>query len=411
VANGNKEQPHAILRLFGREPMTVVTGLERVLTEADRLAHAGRLGLLYNQASVDRVFQTAPDLINSAFPGRLRVLFGPQHGVAGTEQANMIESAHAEHPRLGIPVFSLYADYRKPTPAMLADLDTVLVDMQDVGTRVYTYAATVMHLMEACADASIDVCILDRPNPINGRQVEGNLLSPDYASFVGPYPIPMRHGMTLGELMLLYNEEYAIGCRLTVVPVEGWERNKYFDETGLPWVLPSPNMPLVETAVVYPGQVMLEGTNVSEGRGTTRPFEIFGAPFIDSRAVLAALETEALRGAVLREISFKPAFDKWKDNACTGFQIHVVDRELYRPYISSLALISAVRRLYPNDFQWAAPPYEYVSDKLPIDVIIGDAAVRRDLEEGRSVLDMERDWQDDLDRWLAIRSRHLLYPE
>ncbi len=389
--------------------MTVVIGLERILTEPEWLSRAGHLGLLYNQASVNRAFQAAPDLINRAFPGRLRVLFGPQHGVAGTEQANMIETAHTEHPRLGIPVFSLYADYRKPTATMLADLDTVLVDIQDVGTRVYTYAATVMHLMEACADASIDVCILDRPNPIGGRHVEGNLLNPDFASFVGPHPIPMRHGMTLGELMKLYNEEYAIGCRLTVVPVEGWERNKYFDETGLPWVLPSPNMPMVETALVYPGQVMLEGTNVSEGRGTTRPFEIFGAPYIDPGAVVEALETEALRGAVLREISFKPAFDKWEGQVCRGFQIHVLDRELYRPYISSLALIAAVRRLYPGDFQWAAPPYEYVSDKLPIDVIIGDAAVRHDLEDGRSVIDMERAWQDDLDKWLAVRSRHLLY--
>ena len=181
----------------------------------------------------------------------------------------------------------------------------------------------------------------------------------------------MRHGMTLGELMLLYNEEYAIGCGLTVVPMGGWGRNNYFDETGLPWVLPSPNMPMVETALVYPGQVMLEGTNVSEGRGTTRPFEIFGAPYIDQRAVVEAVETEALRGAILREITFRPAFDKWNGLACRGFQIHVLDRELYSPYISSLALIAAVRRLYPGDFQWAAPPYEYVSDKLPIDVIIG----------------------------------------
>jgi uncharacterized protein YbbC (DUF1343 family) len=197
---------------------------------------------------------------------------------------------------------------------------------------------------------------------------------------------------------------------LTVIPLEGWNRNKYFDETGLPWVLPSPNMPMVETALVYPGQVMLEGTNVSEGRGTTRPFEIFGAPYIDSGAVAEELETEALRGVVLREISFKPAFDKWNGLVSRGFQIHVLDRELYRPYISSLALIAAMRRLHPGDFQWAAPPYEYVSDKLPVDVITGDAAVRHDLEDGRSVIDMERAWQDDLEKWLAVRSRHLLYP-
>ncbi len=338
--------------------MKVVTGLERILTEPEWLSRAGRLGLLYNQASVGRSFRAAPDLINSAFPGRLQVLFGPQHGTAGTEQANMIETAHAEHPRLGIPIFSLYAELRKPTPEMLANLDSVLVDIQDVGTRVYTFATTVMHVMEACADAGIDVYVLDRPNPINGQDVEGNLLIPQYASFVGPHPIPMRHGLTLGELMLLYNEEYHIGCRLTVVPMAGWERHDYFEETGLPWVMPSPNMPLVETALVYPGQVILEGTTVSEGRGTTRPFEIFGAPYLDPREILDSLEPEALQGAVLREISFKPAFDKLTGQVCKGFQIHVLDRDSFRPYRCTLALIRELLRLYPGDFQWAPPPYQ-----------------------------------------------------
>ncbi len=388
----------------------VITGLERLLRDPQLLAESGNLALLYNQASVDSGLRPAPDLLNSAFPGRLKVLFGPQHGIAGTEQANMIETGHEVHPSLGIPVYSLYSEIRKPTASMLENVDTVIVDIQDVGARVYTFATTVMHMMEACAEADIAVIILDRPNPINGRDVEGNVLDQDFSSFVGPHPIPMRHGLTLGELMRLYNEQYDIKCRLTVIPMSGWHRNMYFEDTGLPWVLPSPNMPLVDTALVYPGQVTLEGTNLSEGRGTTRPFEIFGAPYIEPRTLLEAIEPETLKGVIFRETSFIPTFDKWAGQICKGFQIHVVDRGAYRPYRCSLALIAAILKLYPQDFRWAEPPYEYVSDKLPIDVIIGNSTIRRDLEEGRRILDMETDWKKSLDDWLKIRSEYLIYP-
>jgi len=387
----------------------VTTGLERVLREPELLARSGNLALLYNQASVNSALLPAADLLNRAFPGRLKVLFGPQHGFAGTEQANMLETGHGVHPYLGIPVYSLYSEIRKPTAPMLENLDTVLVDIQDVGTRVYTYATTVMHVMEACAEAGLGVVILDRPNPIGGREVEGNLLDPEYSSFVGPHPIPMRHGLTPGELMQLYNEEYNIGCRLSVVPMSGWDRNSYFDETGLPWVLPSPNMPWVETALVYPGQVILEGTNVSEGRGTTRPFEIFGAPYLEPKKLLEIVERDALTGIALRETGFVPTFDKWAEQICNGFQIHILDRKAYRPYRCSLALISAMVKLHPNEFQWTQPPYEYVSDKLPVDIIIGDAGVRLGLEQGRSILDMEREWEERLNEWLKVRSQFLLY--
>ncbi|MBI5570269.1 MAG: DUF1343 domain-containing protein [Desulfomonile tiedjei] len=387
----------------------VLTGLERVLREPDLLARGGRLGLVYNQSSVDTLFSPAAELIDKAFPGRLRVLFGPQHGVAMTEQDNMKETPHTIHPSLGIPVYSLYAEARKPSQDMLGPADTVLVDLQDVGTRVYTFATTVLHLMEVAADAGKAVCVLDRPNPINGRDVEGNLLNPDYSSFVGPYPIPMRHGMTMGELMLLYNDLLQIGCRLTVVPMAGWQRGWYFEETGLPWVLPSPNMPLVETGVVYPGQVILEGTNLSEGRGTTRPFELFGAPYLEPEAVTATMEAGVLEGSILRDTFFRPAFNKWADSVCRGFQIHVTDRRLYRPYRLTLGLLSALLKLYPDDFRWSDPPYEYVYDKLPVDVILGDAAVRTDLEQGRSIADMERQWQTELGEFEEVRSRFLLY--
>jgi uncharacterized protein YbbC (DUF1343 family) len=388
----------------------VITGLERILREPELLSPAGRLGLLYNQASVDRAFRAAPDLIQERFPGRLSVLLGPQHGVGGTEQDNMKETGHGVHKRLGIPIFSLYSETRKPTADMLERVDTVLVDIQDVGTRVYTFATTVLYLMQVCAESGKSVVILDRPNPINGRDVEGNLLKPEFASFVGPFPIPMRHGMTLGELMLLYNEEYGIGCNLRVVAAASWDPNSYFEQTGLPWVLPSPNMPLVETAVVYPGQVILEGTNISEGRGTTRPFEIFGAPFIESQFLLEAIEPKCLSGAVLRETDFRPTFNKWAQSSCRGFQIHVTDRDEFKPYLATLALLSALLRLYPETFRWSSPPYEYVVDKLPVDVILGDSKIREELQHGRSVMDMERDWSTSLDEFLRLRSKFFLYP-
>jgi uncharacterized protein YbbC (DUF1343 family) len=387
----------------------IVTGLERVLKDPDLLARSGRLGLLYNQASLDSCFRSAPELIAAAFPGRLTTLFGPQHGATGTEQDNMRETGHSTHHRLGLPVYSLYSETRIPSSEMLDEVDTVLVDIQDVGTRVYTFGTTVLHIMERCASLGKTAMILDRPNPINGVDVEGNLLSTEFASFVGPHPLPMRHGLTLGELMSLYNQEYEIGCHLQVVTALGWNRTWYFEETGLPWVLPSPNMPLVNTAVVYPGQVLLEGTNVSEGRGTTRPFELFGAPYIQWDEVAETIEKEALEGVALQEMGFRPTFNKWADAMCKGFFIHVVDRKRFRPYRFTMSLLSALLRLYPSEFQWSDPPYEYVEDKLPIDVVLGDKRVRRDLEQGRSVLDMENEWSEELQAFLKTRSRYLLY--
>lgn len=388
----------------------VVSGLERLLQDPALLGTSGRLGLLYNQASVDALFRPAPELIAQAFPGRLRVLFGPQHGAAMTEQDNMIETGHSVHPRLGLPLYSLYAESRTPRRDMLESVDTVLIDLQDVGTRVYTFATTALELMKACAQAEKDVLVLDRPNPLNGVSVEGNVLHPDFSSFVGPYPLPMRHGLTLGELLTLYNEEYGIGARLKVIRMDGWNRRMYFEDTGLPWVLPSPNMPTVETAVVYPGQVILEGTNLSEGRGTTRPFELFGAPYVDARAVRAALESDVLDGAILREVAFRPTFNKWAGQVCHGFQIHVTDRTLFRPYRCSLGLVSAIFRTHPESFRWADPPYEYVYDKKPFDVIVGDARIREGLEAGCTVHELEASWHHDLAGFHEVAKRYCLYP-
>jgi uncharacterized protein YbbC (DUF1343 family) len=387
----------------------VVTGLQKVLDDPLLLTGCGRLGLLYNQASVDSNYRSAPTLISEAFPDRLKALFGPQHGVWLTEQDNMIETSHTTHSTLGLPIYSLYSDSRRPTEEMLESIDTLVVDLQDVGTRVYTFASTVAYFIEECSFHGKQVVVLDRPNPINGVDVEGNILQPELSSFVGPYPIPMRHGMTMGELMKYYNEYHGIGCNLDIVTLSNWSRNSFFDDCGLPWVMPSPNMPSLETAVVYPGQVILEGTNLSEGRGTTKPFEIFGAPYLDPYLILAELEVGAAIGATMRPLHFRPTFGKWAGQVCKGFQIHVTDRKLFRPYHTSLAIISTIFKLYPENFQWADPPYEYVSDKLPIDVILGDMTVRLGVEQNRPIGDMEDSRLKASDNFMRNRERFLLY--
>ncbi|MGO8880954.1 MAG: exo-beta-N-acetylmuramidase NamZ domain-containing protein [Desulfomonilaceae bacterium] len=386
----------------------VVTGLAKLVYDPSIVSEYERVGLLYNQASIDTVFRESADVLFEILQKRLTTLFGPQHGVGATEQDNMIETDHALHRRLGLPIYSLYSSTRRPTPEMLQNVDAILVDIQDVGTRVYTFCATVCFLMEVCAGVGKAVIILDRPNPINGVDVEGSVLEPEFASFVGPYPLPMRHGMTVGELMNYYNQRFGIKCDLKVIRMDGWDRNAYFDQTGLQWAFPSPNMPTIETAVVYPGQVMLEGTNLSEGRGTARPFEIFGAPFINPEKILANIEKKALYGATLRIVEFKPVFNKWMNKRCLGFQMHVTDRNLFRPYRATLAILSSIIR-NNVEFKWSNPPYEYVFDKAPIDVILGDGSTRKSLERNDSVFTIEENCEENLNGFLKIRKDFLLY--
>ncbi len=386
----------------------VTIGLAKLLHDPSKVSEYERLGLLYNQASIDTSFRESADVLFGILQKRLTTLFGPQHGVGGTEQDNMIETDHTLHRRLGLPIYSLYSSTRRPTPEMLDNVDAVLVDIQDVGTRVYTFCATVCFLMEVCAGLGKSVIILDRPNPINGVDVEGSVLVPEFASFVGPYPLPMRHGMTVGELMNYYNQSFGIRCDLKVIRMDGWDRNAYFDQTGLPWAFPSPNMPTIETALVYPGQVLLEGTNLSEGRGTTRPFEIFGAPFLDPEKILSSIEKKALEGATLRILEFKPSFNKWMNKRCLGFQAHVTNRNRFRPYRATLAILSCVIR-NSMEFKWSNPPYEYVFDKAPIDVIIGDVSTRKSLERGDSVFTIEQRYEAKLSDFLKIRKNFLFY--
>jgi uncharacterized protein YbbC (DUF1343 family) len=384
-------------------------GLERLLADPPPWLAGQRLGLLCNPASVGPGFRHARQLVDQRFPGRLRVLFSPQHGFHAEKQDNMIESGDLVDPLLGLPVFSLYGATRVPTREMFADLDVLVVDLQDVGTRVYTFVTTLSYCMETARDCGKRVLVLDRPNPVGGDCVEGGLLRPEWASFVGRYPLPMRHGLTVAELARLFNGRFGIGCELEVVPMSGWTRRMRFPETGLPWVAPSPNLPTPDSALVYPGQVLWEGTNVSEGRGTTQPFELFGAPYLDVAAVAGDLPPDLLEGAVLRPVAFEPTAGKWQGRCCRGFQIHVTDPHRLRPYRLTLGLLRAIVRRHPGEFAWRPPPYEYEFEKLPIDLLLGDADLRRRLEALEPIAELERSWATERDEFVRMTREVKLY--
>jgi len=353
--------------------MTLLTGLEVALRATPpRLRQSSAFGLLCNQASTTSDFVHAADALHERFGKQLRTLFGPQHGMWSTEQDNMVETPHASY--RGMRVFSLYSETRCPTEEMLDGLDLLVVDLQDVGTRVYTYIWTLVHCLQACAEQGIEVVVLDRPNPLGGLVAEGALLDTAFASFVGRCAIPMRHGLTIGELAVHCNEALAIGCELEVVAMQGWRRAMLWPDTHRPWLPPSPNLPRWEGALVYPGQVLLEGTNLSEGRGTTTPFEQFGAPWIDSRRLAEALPP--IEGAVLRPICFEPTFQKWAGDSCHGLFVHVTDSRAFRPYHLTLLMLREIRRIYGEQFGWNPPPYEYEEELQPIDILAGSAGVR-----------------------------------
>lgn len=338
-----------------------------------RQLRGARIGALLHPASVNSELKRTSAILeqhnNDLF--RLRALFGPQHGYRGETEDNMVEWRGYEHPRLRIPVYSLYGEHREPTPGMLGHLDAFLIDLQDVGARYYTFIWTMYLAMRACEREKVQIVVLDRPNPITGITTEGPLLQPQYHSFVGMHPIPVRHATTIGELAAQLRDEAFPNCTLTVLPMENWERSMWFDQTGLRWVMPSPNMPSLDTAIVYPGMCLLEGTNISEGRGTTRPFEIFGAPWIDPERLCRELRSLELPGVYFRENFFQPTFHKFAGEVCGGAQIHVVDRDSFMPFATGLEVIRCIRRMYANHFQWKQPPYEYEYQKLPIEVLLG----------------------------------------
>lgn len=387
----------------------VTLGIENLIKSPPDWLEGQRLGLLCNQASTDRQFRHSRDLIHQAFPGQLTCIFTPQHGFFSEKQDNMVESGHAVDSVTGLPIYSLYSETRRPTAEMFDHLDILLVDLVDVGTRVYTFLYTLAYCMEAAAKLGKKVVVLDRPNPLGGIAIEGNLLKEDCRSFVGLYPIPMSHGLTFGEIAKLINDEFAIRAELDVIPLQGWSRNMLFQDTGLPWVFPSPNMPTSITALVYPGQVIWEGTNISEGRGTCLPFELCGAPFLEIRAVMEQVSKVPLPGCCLRPVVFEPTSNKWAGQACRGFQVHITDSRAFRPYRMSLAILQALIKLYPSEFQYKTPPYEYEYERLPMDLILGDKSLRQGLEQGESLLELEAGWQEDLGSFDKKRKKYFLY--
>jgi uncharacterized protein YbbC (DUF1343 family) len=387
----------------------VQTGLEKLVARPITALTGRRIGLLCNQASVDSRLQHARLCIHKCFPGQIKALFAPQHGFHAAQQDNMIESDDSIDPVLKAPVFSLYGRTRIPTQAMFDHIDTLLIDLQDVGTRVYTFIYTMAYCLEAAVRFGKKVIVLDRPNPIGGHLVEGNCLAPDLVSFVGRYPLPMRHGLTIGELALLFNNRFGIGCDLEVVPLSGWNRSMNFSDTGLPWVAPSPNLPTPAAAAVYPGQVIWEGTNVSEGRGTTQPFELFGAPFIDLDHLQARIDPVLVAGATLRPAVFEPTSNKWSHQTCYGFQIHVTDPHRFRPYLCSLHLLQQVLALHGDRFEWKSPPYEYEFEKRPIDLILGDRSLRHRIQNQEPLAAIAASWQKDITAFVEMSEPYRLY--
>ena len=391
-------------------PPNVRTGLTELLSGARPDLQRARLGLIAHPASVTPQWTFAADALRVA-GFDLRALFGPQHGMRGEKQDNMIESASFTDPRLGIPAYSLYGNVRKPTREMLDGLDALLVDLQDVGVRVYTFVWTMTLAMEACRDAGVRFVVLDRPNPINGTTREGSVLRSGFESFVGLHPVPLRHGLTAGEIARLANERFGIGCELDVVPCSGWTRTQWYDDTGLPYVLPSPNLPTLDSCTVYPGMVLLEGTNLSEGRGTTRPFELFGAPFLDPHDLTVRLGRLSLPGVVFRPCHFEPTFQKHAGELCGGAQLHVIDREAFRPVETAVAILHAIRQLAPSEFTWRPPPYEYEEERMPIDILWGSDALRRAIDSGISPTEVMEAANHDLAVFEALAEPHLLYRE
>jgi len=399
--------------------------------------NGSRVGLIVHPASVTRRLEHAVDvavkskrLVPAGFKQgfELKALFGPQHGIRGETQDNMVEWQGFVDKKLvpagspikdfgdkfkqgtGLPVYSLYSKTRKPTPEMLKDIDVMVYDIQDVGARYYTFIWTMELCIQACLENEKSFVILDRPNPIGGHITEGTMLDMEYTSFVGQRPLPVRHGMTVGEIGNYFKNEFYQKLDLSIIRMKGWKRRMWFDMTGLPWVLPSPNMPTLDTATVYPGMCLIEGTILSEGRGTTRPFEIFGAPIIEPKALIKRLNEFKLPGVVFRPLYFQPTFQKHAGKLCGGAQLHVTNREKFKPFKTGVAILKAVHDLYPEDFKWKEPPYEYETEKLPIDILAGTDRLRKDIEDGKDLEQMEEWWTDQCQNFnRTIRERYLIY--
>mgnify|MGYP001272945306 CR=1 FL=1 len=387
------------------------TGLERLLDNPKRWLGKARVGLVANPTTVDRRLAHAVDLMHGHPDIDLRLLFGPEHGIRGAAQ-DMVQVGDARDPITGLPEVSLYGTTvasLSPSPVHLAQIDALVFDIQDVGARYYTYAATMALCMGAAGKAGVKVVVLDRPNPIGGIQIEGGGLHPGLESFCGLYPVPQRHAMTVGELARLCSDTFGVACELEVLTCEGWRRDAYYDECDLPWVMPSPNMPALDTAIVYPGMCLLEGTNLSEGRGTTRPFELFGAPFVDGRQLADELDRYDLPGVRFRPCVIEPTFHKFAGQHCGALQLHVTDRRAFNAYRAGLGVLVAVKALWPDAFAWRREPYEFRADVPAIDLLTGKPAVREAIDAGADVETVVRVACTGTERYDDGRGAALLY--
>lgn len=388
--------------------MNVKLGLENLLTEQlDRVA-GRRLGLVASPSSVDQDLTSTVTRLHQHPNVRLTALFGPEHGLRGEAQAGESVGTYTD-PATHLPVYSLYGETKKPTPDMFQEIDVLVFDIQDGGVRFYTFLATLAHVMQAAAEQHMPVMVLDRPTPIGGHKVEGPVLDPAYSSFVGPYPIPIRYGMTMGETARFFNDVFEIGCSLEVVPLSGWKRGMWFDQTGLPFVPPSPNLPTLQSLTLYPGTCLVEGTNLSEGRGTTRPFEYIGAPWIDAEDLARRLNDLELPGVRFRPVYFVPTFSKHRDQPCRGVHIYVQDREKLQPVEMTLHLLACIRSMYPDHFAWREP---WESGKYyPIDLLSGGSMVREHLDANKPIPDLVGGWKEALRAFCDQRAHFLMYPD
>jgi uncharacterized protein YbbC (DUF1343 family) len=375
----------------------VITGLESILSELPSKLRGKRIGILCHAPSITKDYRHISDIFFSRKDCSLVALFGPQHGLHGQTQDNMIEWQTQIHPEFNIPLYSLYGKNRKPTPAMLDGIDIFLIDLQDVGARLYTYIWTVKLCMEACAEAGIPVWILERPNPIGRLPFDGPVLKKEFFTFVGGASIPLCHRMTLGEMALWIKEEYYHGCDLNIIWMKNWKRSTLFSDTDLPWVLPSPNMPTIQTALVYPGTVLIEALNLSEGRGTTIPFELFGAPFINSDKLKKNLNARHIGGCAFRSHDFIPTFHKFAGELCFGMQVHITDINQFKPVETSLEIFDAIIETSgPDALKFKLPPYEYEKNLMPFDILSGDSVMREVLISRKNLRIEKERWSDEI---------------
>jgi uncharacterized protein YbbC (DUF1343 family) len=385
------------------------TGLDRLFRHHKNLLQGKAVGVLGHPASIDKLYRPLLRALAEETHCKVVALFGPEHGFSGQAQDMEAVEGNTQGP---VPIYSLYGKNFEslcPKKEWLQDCEVLIIDLQDIGSRYYTFIYTMAFCMEAAGRAGAKVLVLDRPNAINGHQVEGNLVAAKFRSFVGHFPLTNRHGMTIGELAQMFREEFSVACDLKIIPMRGWHRRRYFDELDLPWVLPSPNMPTVDTAVVYPGMCLLEGTELSEGRGTTRPFEIFGAPFVDPEKLVRRLREFRLPGVRFRPLYFKPSFQKHAGVTCGGAQIHVTRRRAYKALLTGVAILQAVHDLYPDEFRYREKAYEFVEDIPAIDLLAGNDQLRKQLEQGVALKEIEKSWEEDKMRFLETRKKYLLY--